>query len=78
MNYEGVYPGVELIYYGNQRQLEYDFVVAPGADAGVIRLDVGAVRPACGTDAPLRIDHNGDLVVQMGDGGEALFFSIGW
>ena len=32
MNYAGVYPGVDLVYYGNQRQLEYDFVVAPGAE----------------------------------------------
>ena len=30
--YHGVYPGVDLLYYGNQRELEYDFVVAPGAD----------------------------------------------
>jgi hypothetical protein len=30
VRYEGVYPGVDLVYYGNQRQLEYDFVVAPG------------------------------------------------
>jgi hypothetical protein len=27
-----VYPGVNLVYYGNQRELEYDFVLAPGAD----------------------------------------------
>ncbi|PYJ07440.1 MAG: hypothetical protein DMF06_15685, partial [Verrucomicrobia bacterium] len=27
-----VYPGVDMIYHGNQRKLEYDFVVAPGAD----------------------------------------------
>jgi hypothetical protein len=32
VKYEDVYPGVDLVYYGNQRQLEYDFVVAPGAD----------------------------------------------
>src|ERR1700688_4111702 len=31
VKYEGVYPGVDLVYYGHQRQLEYDFVVAPGA-----------------------------------------------
>jgi hypothetical protein len=31
VKYAGVYPGVDLVYYGNQRQLEYDFVVAPGA-----------------------------------------------
>ena len=30
--YANVYPGIDLIYYGNQRQLEYDFVVAPGQD----------------------------------------------
>ena len=34
----GVYPGIDLVYYGNQRQLEYDFVVAPGADPSLIQL----------------------------------------
>src|SRR5271169_3608785 len=42
VKYEGVYPGVDLVYYGNQQHLEYDFVVAPGADPGAIKLDVGA------------------------------------
>src|SRR5216117_4313936 len=32
VHYSEVYPGIDLVYYGNQRQLEYDFVVAPGAD----------------------------------------------
>lgn len=32
VKYEGVYRGVDLVYYGNQQQLEYDFIVAPGAD----------------------------------------------
>ena len=32
VKYEGVYPGMDLVYYGNQGQLEYDFIVAPGAD----------------------------------------------
>jgi hypothetical protein len=32
VKYTGVYPGVDLVYYGNQGQLEYDFIVAPGAD----------------------------------------------
>src|SRR5947209_9158105 len=40
VKYEGVYPGVDLVYYGNQRQLEYDFVVAPGADPKAITLAV--------------------------------------
>lgn len=39
VRYENVYPGIDLVYYGtNQRQLEYDFVIAPGADPGRIRL----------------------------------------
>src|ERR1700727_838889 len=33
VRYENVYPGVNLVFYGNQGQLEYDFQVAPGADA---------------------------------------------
>lgn len=57
----GVYPGVDLVYYGTQRQLEYDFVIAPGADAGQIRLDVN------GADK-LRIDANGDLVMALANG----------
>ena len=31
---QSVYPGVDLVYYGNQQQLEYNFTVAPGADPG--------------------------------------------
>jgi YVTN family beta-propeller protein len=38
VRYREVYPGVDLIYYGNQRQLEYDFVVAPGADPKAVML----------------------------------------
>src|SRR5262249_19862943 len=32
VRYRSVYPGVDLLYYGNQEQLEYDFVVSPGAN----------------------------------------------
>jgi uncharacterized protein (TIGR03437 family) len=38
VRYTDVYPGIDLVYYGNQRQLEYDLVVAPGADPRAIRL----------------------------------------
>src|SRR6185436_12724999 len=38
VRYEQIYPGVDLVYYGNQRQLEYDFVIAPGASFKQIRL----------------------------------------
>ena len=84
VKYQNVYPGVDLVYYGNQRQLEYDFVVAPGADPSAIVLGRGAVsdrRSAVGTPplqkrahghAPLQIAPDGDLVVRT-DGGEILF-----
>jgi hypothetical protein len=43
--YTEVYPGIDVAYYGNQKQLEYDFVVAPGGDARVIALEfAGAER----------------------------------
>lgn len=75
VKYQNVYPGVDLVYYGNQRQLEYDFIVAPGADPSAIILDVGAVSESSKRghrDAPLRIDPNGDLVVGISPG-EARF-----
>jgi hypothetical protein len=57
VHYRDVYPGVDLVYYGNQQQLEYDFVVAPGADPSAIRL---AFR---GADT-LEVDDGGDLVLR--------------
>ncbi len=38
VRYEGIYPGIDLVYHGDQGKLEYDLVVAPGADPGKIRL----------------------------------------
>ena len=68
VRYHDVYPGVDLEYYGNQGgQLEYDFIVAPGADPSAITLQVGAVR-----EPPLRIDADGDLVIAA-KGGEIRF-----
>ena len=43
VRYEGVYPGVDVEFYGIQGQLEYDIVVAPGADAGQVLLDFAGV-----------------------------------
>jgi hypothetical protein len=58
--YEGVYPGVDLIYYGSQRQLEYDLVLAPGVDPNQIKLSFA------GADA-MRLDAaSGDLVLKVG------------
>jgi hypothetical protein len=60
VKYEGIYSGIDLVYYGNQRQLEYDFIVAPGADPRRIQIDVrGAKR--------LRRDAHGDLVLKIGE-----------
>ncbi len=56
MKYEGVYPGIDLVYYGNQEQLEYDFIVGPGADPEAIRFAV--------TGAKVRIDSHGNLVLR--------------
>jgi len=38
VRYDAVYPGIDVVYYGNQNQLEYDFILHPGADPGRIRL----------------------------------------
>jgi hypothetical protein len=59
--YEGIYPGVDLVYYGNQGQLEYDFVVAPGGDPGVLKLVFrGADR--------IEINAAGELVLATASG----------
>jgi hypothetical protein len=62
---DGVYTGINLVYYGTQRQLEYDFVVEPGADPRAIRLAFQ------GADH-LRTDSQGNLIVSV-KGGEVLF-----
>ena len=60
----GVYPGVDLIYHGNQRLLEYDFVVAPNCDPGPIRLAFS------GAD-PMTLDEEGNLILDRVTGGAA-------
>src|SRR5438552_102423 len=61
VRYKNVYPGIDLIYYGNQRQLEYDFVVSPGADPRRIRFGFH------GADK-LEVDAQGDLVLHTATG----------
>jgi len=51
-----VYPGIDLIYYGKGRELEFDFVVAPGADPRIIRLHFDGATP--------RLDAAGDLLLE--------------
>ena len=52
-----VYPGVDLVYYGSQGHLEYDFVLAPGADASRIRLGFEG--------ATAQLDRTGNLVLPI-------------
>ncbi|MFY9553446.1 MAG: SBBP repeat-containing protein, partial [Blastocatellia bacterium] len=61
VKYESVYPGVDVVYYGNQRRLEFDFCVAPGADFKAIRMRFDGGRR-------LRAASNGDLVIDSSSG----------
>ena len=59
VKYQDVYPGVDLVYYGNQRQLEYDFIVHPNADPRQIKLRFEGARK-------LEIDSTGALIIEIG------------
>ena len=61
VRYAGVYRGIDLVYYGNQSQLEYDFVVAPGVSPDAIRLSFVGQKG-------LRIGDDGGLVVEGASG----------
>jgi hypothetical protein len=71
VKYASVYPGVDLVYYGNQGKLEYDFVVQPGADPAAITLQLETGQSKI-HNRKSKIDKNGDLVVGT-DGGEVVF-----
>jgi hypothetical protein len=55
-----VYPGIDMVYYGSQGKLEYDFVVKPGADPKVICMKVDGVDK-------VEVDRQGDLLLSVGD-----------
>ena len=61
VKFSAVYPGIDLVYYGNQSQLEYDFVVAPKADAKAIKLHFAGA-------SKLALSANGDLSISAKDG----------
>jgi len=65
VEYKQVYPGIDMVYYGNQGQLEYDFVVAPGANPGHIRMNFQGVKS-------LELDKQGNLVLNL-EGGRLSF-----
>ena len=60
VKYQSVYPGVDAVFYGNQRQFEYDFVVAPGADPSRIALGLSGVSPV--------LDADGNVVLKTAGG----------
>jgi len=61
VKYEQIYRGVDMVYYGSRRQLEYDFIVAPGTDPRIIRQSFDGVRR-------LRLNGNGDLLLTFRGG----------
>ncbi len=56
VKYQGIYSGIDLVYYGNQQELEYDFVVSPGADPRKIKLAFSGIEA-------IKVDQQGDLVL---------------
>ncbi|MCI0540679.1 MAG: hypothetical protein L0Z50_36225, partial [Verrucomicrobiales bacterium] len=62
IRYREAYPGIDVVFYGNQRQIESDFVVQPGADPAEIRLAFHGCRS-------LEIDQAGDLKIHTSAGG---------
>ncbi|MBI4637939.1 MAG: SBBP repeat-containing protein [Candidatus Rokubacteria bacterium] len=61
VRYRDVYPGIDLVYDGKRRRMEFDFVVAPGADPGRIRL---AFEGA----GSVALDARGDLLLRLATG----------
>lgn len=56
----GIYPGVDLVYYGNGRQLEYDFAIAPKGDPNSIAIHFDGVDK-------ISLQPDGDLALNLGD-----------
>ena len=70
VSYKNVYPGIDQVWYGNPKQLEHDFIVAPGADPGQIRIAFEGLKGK--EDAPaVRVTVSGDLALAL-PGGEVL------
>ena len=59
--FKDVYPGIDVVYYGNQQELEYDFVVTAGANPKLIKFAVA------GADQ-IRLDKAGRLLLSLKHG----------
>jgi hypothetical protein len=66
VQYQAIYPGVDLVYYGNQGQLEYDFQVGPGADPSQIALSFSGASARI--DSAAISGNAGDLILSTGSG----------
>jgi hypothetical protein len=61
VRYKNVYPGIDLIYYGNHQQLEYDFAVSSGADPNQIQFEIKGANQ-------ISLDEQGNLVLAVNGG----------
>jgi len=61
IQYQEVYPGIDLKYYGNGKQMEYDFIVSPGADYSKIQVRYDGAES-------LSIGENGELIIKIANG----------
>lgn len=61
VEYQDVYSGIDIVYYGNQRRLEYDFLVAPGVDPNVIQLAFDGVQN-------MELDSGSNLILHTAGG----------
>jgi photosystem II stability/assembly factor-like uncharacterized protein len=65
VDYRDVYPGIDVVYYGNQQKLEYDFRIAPGVRPSTIAMAFeGAVKPKVDTAGNLVISGTGGTLIQ--------------
>jgi len=61
VRYRGLYPGIDAVFYGSNGELEYDLVLAPGADPSAISFAFEGQKS-------LVRDRKGDLVLKLGEG----------
>lgn len=61
VRYQNVYPGVDLVFYGNRERLEYDFEIAPGSDPRPVALKLRGLESA-------QINSGGDLLIALDSG----------
>jgi len=61
LRYRDLYPGVDLVFYGNGEQLEHDFVIAPGADPSRIHFQLEG-------GSGIHLEPNGDLRLNLREG----------